>query len=110
MTGRAAGFCAGYGVPGYANPGFGRAFGRGRGFWGRGGGRGWRHWFHATGLTGWQRAAMGYPVAPYPAPFAPDMSAEEELSVLKSQADSFQDALEEIRKRIEELQGKGKQD
>jgi len=49
MTGRAAGYCAGYGMPGYANPIPGRGFwgwGRGRGFWGRGRGfwgrgRGW---------------------------------------------------------------------
>jgi hypothetical protein len=48
MTGRAAGYCAGYPVPGYANPprGYGRGFGRGRGRgfgrgWGRGFGRGW---------------------------------------------------------------------
>ena len=39
MTGRGAGFCAGYDVGGYANPGL--RFGRGRGF-GRGMGRGWR--------------------------------------------------------------------
>ena len=51
MTGRAAGICAGYTVPGYANPmsgrrvgygmvsRFGRLFGRGRG-WGRGRGFG----------------------------------------------------------------------
>ena len=39
MTGRAAGYCAGYPVPGYMNPrrGHGRGFGRG---WGRGFGRG----------------------------------------------------------------------
>jgi len=43
MTGRAAGYCAGYPVPGYLNPvggrgpglGFGRGYGRGRGM-GRG--------------------------------------------------------------------------
>jgi len=44
MTGRAAGYCAGYPVPGYMNPtggyGSGRGRGRGRGF-GRGYGRGW---------------------------------------------------------------------
>lgn len=34
MTGRAAGYCAGYGVPGYANPFRGRAF---YGGFGRGG-------------------------------------------------------------------------
>jgi hypothetical protein len=60
-TGRAAGTCAGFGMPGSANPapgkGFGMGFGRGRGFGGRGGGggRGWRHIFHATGLPGWMR-------------------------------------------------------
>ena len=32
MTGRAAGYCAGYAMPGYANP----IGGRGRGFWGCG--------------------------------------------------------------------------
>lgn len=45
MTGRAMGYCAGYPVPGFMNPGpwfgpgFGRGFGRGFGF---GRGRGWR--------------------------------------------------------------------
>ena len=39
MTGRGAGYCAGYGVPGYANP-WGGAFGGARG---GGRGRGWRH-------------------------------------------------------------------
>jgi len=58
MTGRAAGFCAGYGMPGYTNPipgrGLGMGFGRGRGFWGggRGGGRGWRNQSYATGVPG----------------------------------------------------------
>jgi hypothetical protein len=44
MTGRAAGYCAGYTVPGYVNPrrGYGRGWGRGFGRgWGRGFGRGW---------------------------------------------------------------------
>ena len=111
MTGRAAGYCAGYSAPGYVNPvggrGFG-AFGRGRG----GGGRGRRNWFYATGLTGWQRAAMGqaaygvppaYP-APYAAPFGPAATSGQELDALKGQAEYFEDALEGIRKRIEELQ------
>ncbi|MCK4695414.1 MAG: DUF5320 domain-containing protein, partial [Candidatus Cloacimonetes bacterium] len=44
MTGRAAGYCAGYDVPGFANPvggrgRFGRGMGQGYGF-GRGYGRG----------------------------------------------------------------------
>ena len=112
MTGRAAGYCAGYPVPGYANAAGGRGF---RGFGGRGGGggRGWRNQFYATGLTGWQRAGMGYPAfggampaAPYPAPFAPAMSGEQELDALKGQAEHFEDALDGIRKRIQELEAK----
>jgi len=113
MTGRAAGYCAGYPAPGYMNPVGGRGFrGWGRG---RGGGRGWRNQFYATGLTGWQRAAMGWPafggaagpVAPYNAPFASTTSPEQQLDALKGQAEYFQDALDGIRKRIEELEATG---
>ncbi len=32
MTGRGRGFCAGFNVPGFMNPNFGRGFGMGRGF------------------------------------------------------------------------------
>ena len=108
MTGRAAGYCAGYPVPGYMNPI------PGRGYWGRGRGGGWgrRNWFYATGLTGWQRAAMGWPAygappaypAPYAAPFGPAVATEQELEALKGQAEYFEDALAGIRKRIEELE------
>jgi len=109
MTGRAAGYCAGYSVPGYMNPI------AGRGYWGRGGGWGRRNWFYGTGLPGWQRAATGMPAygappvvpgqaSPYPAPFGPAMSKEQELDALKGQAEYFEDALEGIRKRIEALQ------
>jgi len=121
MTGRAAGFCGGSGMPGYMNPipgrGMGMGFGRGRGFGGRGGGRGWRNWFRATGLTGWQRAAMGYAdfggPGPYPNPSAATpaqtMTAEQQADMLKSQAEYLQDELTSIRKRIEELEAQGKQ-
>jgi hypothetical protein len=113
MTGRAAGYCAGYGMPGYMN----QIGGRGRGFWGRGGGRGWRHWYHATGLPGWARAPYGYPawgpVAQsqpfYPGPGAATITAEQEIAGLKEQAQYFQNALDEINKRIEEL-GKVRQE
>ncbi|HUU26805.1 MAG TPA: DUF5320 domain-containing protein [archaeon] len=51
LTGRGAGYCAGYTVPGYMNPvpGIGMGSGRGRGM-------GWRHCYYATGLPGWARA------------------------------------------------------
>ena len=107
MTGRAAGFCAGYDVPGYTNPVPGRGFGRGRGGWGRGMGRGFRHWFYATGLTGRQRAIMGMTPygAPYAAAFAPP-TREQQLEALKAQAEYFEGALTDIRKQIEELAAK----
>lgn len=116
MTGRAAGYCAGYAVPGYTNPV------SGRGFWGRGrggrGGLGWRNQFYATGLPGWQRTAMGYPAfggavpaaVPYPDPFAPTISSEQQIDALKGQANYFEDALNGIRKQIEEIEAKGKKD
>ena len=120
MTGRAAGYCAGYAVPGFMNPIAGRGFwggGRGGGGWGR------RNMFYATGMTGGQRAAYGYPAfggvapapyaapygTPYGAPFAPTMTAQQELDGLKGQAEYFEDALDGIKKRIEELQNKAKE-
>ncbi len=56
MTGRAAGYCAGYSVPGYMNPIYGRApyggyYGVGRGGYPRGGGRG-RAWGGGRGRRG----------------------------------------------------------
>jgi hypothetical protein len=108
MTGRAAGFCAGYPVPGYMNP----VGGRGNWGWGRGGGRGRRNWFYATGLPGWARAGYGWPawggaVNPYAyggAPFVPGLTAQQELDGLKGQAEYLEDSLDGIKKRIEELE------
>jgi hypothetical protein len=115
MTGRAAGYCAGYSAPGFMNPI------PGRGFWGSGrgrGGRGRRNRFYATGLTGWQRGMYGYPpygaVPPYAvpygaaAPFAPTVTPQQELDGLKGQAEYLEDALDGIKKRIQELETKGK--
>jgi len=101
MTGRAAGYCAGYGKSGYANPipGRGLGMGRGRGFRGRGfggGGRGWRHWFYATGQPGWMRFG-GY-AAPYQG-----SDPQTEIQALKSQAEALESELDSVRKRIDEL-------
>ncbi len=125
MTGRAAGYCAGYGAPGFANPAFGRGlglgWGRGRGYglgrgW-RGGGRGWRHWYYATGLPGWMRfgytpawgapapyAGYAPPAAAYGSPYAPPMTGEQEVTMLKDQAQYLKEALDDIVQRIEELE------
>ena len=91
MTGRRAGYCAGYGVSGFSNP---AASWQGLGFGFRGGGRGWRNMYYATGLPGWQR--FGYEM---PTP-------QQESESLKTQADWLKNQLEAIDKRIEELEQK----
>jgi hypothetical protein len=78
MTGRAAGYCAGYPVPGYMNPIPGRGFrtpgygfsGRGRGFFGRGRSRGRGIGFRMRGFYPYITGV--YPsggIAPYAAPY-----------------------------------------
>lgn len=107
MTGRAAGFCAGHSMPGYANPGPRAGLGSARGF-SRGAGRGWRNMYYATGLTGWQRGLYPSPVypqaAPYGVPGAQAMTKQQEVDVLKSQTEYFESALGEIRIRLDELE------
>lgn len=86
MTGRGAGYCAGYAVPGYMNPvpGGGQGFGWGRGRGGRGLGRGWGRWF-----------------AP---PYVAGPMKEQELGLLRSQAESLKQALDDIRERMSMLE------
>ncbi len=106
MSGRGAGYCAGYGAPGYANPSYGRGFGSGGG--GRGG-RGWRHRYYATGVPGW--AAYGpAPGFGWPAPIAAPpqagpvaMSKDDEIEALRRQAGSFEEALAGIQEGLAEL-------
>jgi hypothetical protein len=103
MTGRAAGYCAGYGMPGYASgapgQGYGAGFGRGRGSLRRGGGgRGWRHWFYATGVPGWARYG-GWNAAPF-LKAGPDV----EKQALKEQAEALQAEIEQIQKRLSEIE------
>ena len=57
--------------------------------------------YYATGLTGWQRAA-GYPPAA-PVEAAP-LSSDQELDVLKRQAEHVASTLETLQQRIDELQ------
>ena len=105
MTGRAAGFCADYPEPGYLNSIGGRGFGsRGRGFWGRGGGRGWRNRFYATGLPGWAIAGQPASADVSYAPGMPTVRPEQELADLKQQAEYCENTLDRINKRIEQLE------
>jgi hypothetical protein len=92
MTGRRAGFCAGFGTPGFSNwpvPWYGAGYGF------RGGGRGWRNIYYATGLPRWQRYA-----------YVPPVPLQEEAEALKAQANWLKDQLDAINKRIEELEQK----
>ena len=94
MTGRGAGYCAGFAAPGFANFGGGRGRGCGMGF-GRGGsfGRG-----AGRGLgRGW-----GWPVAGGGAP----PTGDQELAVLKQQAQQLKADMELIQSRIQELESK----
>ena len=107
MTGRSAGYCTGYSVPGYVNPGLGRGwgFGRGRGAgsgrgFGRGMGFGWRR------LTAPYYGDMSYD--PMPAPYSAP-TREQELEMLKSQAEGFKGALQDIQQRISELEVESKE-
>ncbi len=109
MTGRAAGFCAGYPVPGYMNPipGRGLGFGWGRGFgFGRGLGLGFRGGRRWGGYMGMPYAAPAYPYGTAVPPYGAGPTVEQESDMLKVQAKYFEDALEDIKKRIAELEAK----
>jgi len=100
--GRGAGFCGGFGMPGFVNRGSGQEpFSRGRGR----AGRGWRNCFYATGLTGWQSARGGRraPASSDAAEVSP-VGPGSEVAALKTQAESLQTTLNQVRKRIEELE------
>ena len=101
MTGSAAGFCAGFTTPRFANPASGRSQGCGRGNGGGlgrgrrmgGVGRGFRNQFLATDLP---RAIC---------PGAESAPALDEKQILTNQAKSLQAQVEEIQKRLKALDG-----
>lgn len=95
MTGRSAGFCAGYNRPGYTHPGYGRGMGRGfgRGF-GRGMGRG-MGWGYGR-FMGWG------PVNYLPA----NQPYDNESDYLKAHAEMLEQELNQIKQRMSELENK----
>lgn len=112
MTGRAAGYCAGYSVPGFMNPvgGYGRGWGRGRG---RGFGRGWGRGF-GIGWYTYPPPVVGQPIYPqaYP-PVAQPQSPKQEVAALENyqkQLEAEKADLEQemggVKARIEELKAK----
>jgi len=98
MTGRELGFCAGYDTPGYVKGG---GMGRGFGFGGRRfrGGRGWG--------GGWGRAqSYGASFPGYAGNLYRDraLSREEEIRMLKADADALKREQKEIEKRLSDLE------
>jgi len=94
MTGRAAGYCAGFPVPGFMNPlpgrfGWDRGFGRGFGFGrGRGFGRGF----------GWRRFYLDEPVSE-----PTTLTKEEQKKILEAELKEIETEKEEIEKRLKEI-------
>ena len=101
-TGRGAGYCTGYSVPGYQNTTVPR-----RGYWRtnfQSGGRGYRNFYNATDLTRWQRGSTPTPVATTP----PAFSKEQQLEALKKQAEYLKNQLEEITRQIKTIDSEKK--
>jgi hypothetical protein len=108
MTGRAAGYCAGYPVPGYMNlgRGWGRGFGRG---WGRGFGRGWGRGFG----RGWYVYPPPVIVQPSYPPVITQQSSEQDVAALENyqkelvaEKADLEKEMDDIKARIEELKAK----
>lgn len=106
--GRAAGFCAGFGMPGYANTEIPRGFGMGRNRMNRGwcafpgGGRG-----RQQDYTAWGPQRQGY-LGDYsfaPQPFNPELEKE----TLKNRSLALQSELDAISKRLDELSSREKE-
>ncbi|MFX1313095.1 MAG: DUF5320 domain-containing protein [Promethearchaeota archaeon] len=109
MTGRGLGYCAGYDSPGYTKGfgmGLGRGWGRGRGV-GRGIGYGRGRWWSYSG-------PIYTPVyTSYPSGIIPKITPENQLTMLKqekeyleSDLNGIKSAIDDISKRIEELERK----
>ncbi len=107
-TGRAMGYCAGFGMPGSANPFPGRGgsgFGQDRRVpGGLGRGRGWRCSYRTTGLTGMGKGRIWLSTV------QPEFTAKDEINVLQDQADFLKRQLEEIQNRIDTLERGKKQE
>lgn len=88
MTGRGIGFCASFAASGYANPAsYGCGLGKGPGF---------RRMFNTNGLP--RGACFVFPNRAYSA------SGTDEKDYLKRQAEILESRLEDVKKRIDEIE------
>lgn len=98
MTGRGAGFCAGYGVSGFTNPGKGA----GGVFFGGRGGLGRRNRFFSTDVPGW-RCFAGNPIPGEMSFSSQPGTPQDELDVLKGQTRYLEGCLKELQARMEAM-------
>lgn len=97
MSGRGAGFCAGYDTPGFAYPGYPmRGMRRGR----HGHGRFGRHGMMPMHPYGW--GAMDF--AAFPVPHPSEMTTEEKADMLSTREAWLQEQLDEVRTELESLE------
>jgi hypothetical protein len=87
------GYCRGYAYPGYS---------RMRGAYGRG--MGYRNMYWATGVPGWQRSEQ-YGRYPYIEPLGDPVTEEDEARFLQREAEDLEQALKNIRSRLQKLTG-----
>lgn len=90
MTGRKAGYCAGFSTPGFAN------LGRNRRFLGRG--HGWRHCFYETGLPYWARKN-----------YYLNKNVFNEEEILKKEADYLTEQLDKLKERLNQIRKQKKE-
>jgi len=104
MTGRGAGYCGGYNMPGYTNPAGGRGFGRG---FGQGYGRGYGRGGFGGGYGRGRGYGRGYDYpepAYYPSvPVQRPPSSEEEKDYLTRMVQDLESELKSVKNRIKEL-------
>ena len=86
--GRGFGWGRGFGA------GFGAGYGRGRGY-----GRGFGYAMPYPASAGWYGPAYGNPYA-----YSTPMEPTDEINMLRSEADAMKSGLDEIKRRIEELE------
>ena len=115
MTGRAAGYCAGYAVPGYANPvdgrlGIGFRGGFGRGF-GRGTGRGFRRGAYSSypAYPAYTPVPPAYPVYGSTYPYPGKMEPKQEIDLLQAEAEDIKAELDAVNKRLAALKKEKKE-